>query len=116
MAATADGESACDAERRILSLVAALDRPWTGPEPAKGIKGMPADENDYRLSEEERGTERTELHHFSQFPPPQVDTAMQLRALASMCNANDPHRSSSGQSRSRLRAAERWRSLPQQAA
>ena len=47
------------------------------------------------LTEEERGAERTELHHFSRFAPQQVDAAMQLRALAQRINANDPYRGSS---------------------
>ena len=125
------GDKAAAIERKILGLL---------PYPGKGRRGMPSE--DAALSAEERGAERTELHHFSQFAPPQVsqspppsaplvppprrllspvshshrayrrllrppcllsppplallfsqvDAAMQLRALARMCNANDPYR------------------------
>ena len=74
-----------DAERRILSLL---------PVVGKGRAGMPPTAE--ALSDEERGSERTELHHFSQFPRAQVDAAMQLRALAALCNASDPFRGSLG--------------------
>ena len=67
-------------ECAMLSL---LTNHGAGPEPAV-------------LTEEERGSERTELHHFSRFAPPQVDASMQLRALAATINASDMHRGSSG--------------------
>ena len=52
------------------------------PVPGKGREGMPATP---QLTEEERGVERTELHHFSRFGPQHVDASMQrLAALAKL--------------------------------
>lgn len=59
------------------------------PVPGKGRNGIPAEP---ALSADERGVERTELHHFSKFSPAQVDGSMQLRALAALVNGADAHR------------------------
>ena len=62
LASTASsGDKVAPIERKILGLL---------PYPGKGRRGMPSE--DAALSAEERGAERTELHHFSQFAPPQV--------------------------------------------
>jgi len=49
------------------------------------------------LSVEERGIERTELHHFSRFSAQLVDQSMQLRALGALVDGADPHRCSQAQ-------------------
>jgi hypothetical protein len=59
------------------------------PVPGKGRNGMPANP---ALSADERGVERTELHHFSKFSPAQVDGSMQLRALGALINGADAYR------------------------
>ena len=58
----ASGDAASAVERTVLGSL---------PYPGKERKGMPAE--DAALTEEERGAERTELHHFSKFAPPQVN-------------------------------------------
>lgn len=55
------GDKAAATERAVLGML---------PYPGRERKGMPSE--DAALSAEERGAERTELHHFSQFAPPQV--------------------------------------------
>lgn len=63
------------------------------PRPGKARRSMPSEPS---LSSEERGTERTELHHFSRFNPSQIDGSMCLRGLAKLVNGSDPHRGSRG--------------------
>ncbi|KAL1495489.1 hypothetical protein AB1Y20_016854 [Prymnesium parvum] len=63
------------------------------PVPAKHRRGMPAEAS---LTAEERGIERTELHHFSRFSSTQIDASMCLRGLARLINGADPHRGSRG--------------------
>ena len=78
VAASGEPSAQHAAERTMLELLPKV----TGPSPPV-------------LTEEERGAERTELHHFSKFAPPQVDASMQLRALAAVINTNDVHRGTS---------------------
>ena len=59
------------------------------PMPGKGRQGMPYEPT---LSKEERGVERTELHHYSKFAPPVLDASMQLRTISHAINAADPAR------------------------
>jgi len=78
-------EKALEREHAILRKV---------PMPGKRREGMPAEP---ALSSDERGIERTELHHFSKFLPQQVDQSMQLRALGALVNGADPHRGNQAQ-------------------
>ena len=59
------------------------------PLPGKARREMPAVPS---LTTEERGVERTELHHYSKFSPPLIDASMQLRTAAAAINAADAHR------------------------
>ena len=59
------------------------------PLPGKARREMPAAPS---LTTEERGVERTELHHYSKFSPPLIDASMQLRTAAAAVNAADAHR------------------------
>jgi len=78
------GEAEGEAQRQAeVALFASL------PLPAKGRQGMPPEA---ALSKEERGVERTELHHYSKFAPPVLDASMQLRTMAQAINAADPSR------------------------
>ena len=63
------------------------------PMPGKERRGMPAEPE---FTREERGVERTELHHFSRFSPQLVDASMQLRMLAGLVNGADPTRGAQG--------------------
>jgi len=76
--------AACEAQRQAeADLFAAL------PMPAKGRQSMPYEA---ALSKEERGVERTELHHYSKFAPPVLDASMQLRTISQAINAADASR------------------------
>uniref|UniRef100_A0A7S4B3M1 Uncharacterized protein n=1 Tax=Chrysotila carterae TaxID=13221 RepID=A0A7S4B3M1_CHRCT len=59
------------------------------PIPGKARRAMPAQPT---LSEQERATERSELHHFSRLAPADIDAAMQLRCLGALANSIDAAR------------------------
>ena len=80
----ADGDAALAAERAVYATMSL---------PGANRRNMPSSPD---LTDDERGIERTELHHFSRFAPSQIDGAMQLRAFAALVNGADPNRGRQG--------------------